>query len=50
MSSKEQLRILSYVLPDLIEKYLFSAKKLHYKVSAHGEAARKRIRLEPINI
>jgi hypothetical protein len=50
MSSKEQLRIISYVFPDLIDKYLSTPKKLHYKASAHGEATRKRIRLEPINI
>jgi hypothetical protein len=50
MSSKEQLRILSYVLPDLIDKYLNNTKKLHYRASAHGEEARKRIRLEPIDI
>ena len=50
MSSKEQLRILSYVLPDLIDKFMTDPKKLHYKASAHGEAPRKRIRLEPINL
>ena len=50
MSSKDELRILSYVLPDLIDKFLNSPKKLHYKASAHGEAPRKRIRLEPITI
>ena len=50
MSSKEQLRILSYVLPDLIDKFMNNPKKLHYKASAHGEAPRKRIKLEPINL
>lgn len=50
MSSKEQLRILSYVLPDLIDKFTNNPKKIHYKVSAHGETPRKRIRLEPIII
>lgn len=50
MSSKEQLRILSYVLLDLIDKFEKSPRKLHYKVSVHGEAPRKRIRLEPITI
>lgn len=50
MSGKEQLRILSYVLPDLIDKFMNNPKKLHYKVSAHGEAPRKKIRLEPINL
>lgn len=50
MSSKEQLRILSYVLPDFIDKFINNPKKLHYKASAHGEAPRKRIRLEPISL
>ena len=50
MSSKDQLRILSYVLPDLIDKFMNNPKNLHYKASSHGEAPRKRIRLEPITI
>jgi len=50
MSSKDELRILSYVLPDLIDKFFNNPRKLHYKVSAHGEAPRKRIRLEPITL
>jgi len=50
MSSKDELRILSYVLPDLIDKFFNNSRKLHYKVSAHGEAPRKRIRLEPITL
>ena len=50
MTSKDQLRIISYVLPDIIDKFLNNPKKLHYKVSAHGEAPRKRIRLAPITL
>ena len=50
MSSKEQLRILSYVLPDIIDKFLNNPRKLHYRVSAHGEAPRKKIRLEPVTL
>lgn len=50
MSSKDQLRILSYVLPDIIDKFFNNPRKLHYKVSVHGEAPRKRIRLEPITL
>lgn len=50
MSSKDQLRILSYILPDLIDKYKKQPKKLHYKVSAHGEVPRTRIRLEMITL
>lgn len=48
MSSKDQLRILSYKLPDLIHQLGQSPRSLHYKVSTHGEATRKRIRLERI--
>lgn len=48
MSSKEQLRILSYVLPNLIDQYTKNPKQRHYKASAHGEPHRTRIRLEPV--
>lgn len=50
MSSKEQLRILSYVLPNLIEQYVQHSKHLHYEVAIHGEANRTRIRLSPVNL
>lgn len=48
MSSKDQLRILSYILPDLISQFIDHPRRLHYKVSAHGELPRRRIRLETI--
>lgn len=48
MSSREQLRILSYKLPDLISQFKKYPKRRHYKLSAHGQAARKRIRLERV--
>lgn len=50
MSSKEQLRLLSYVLPDLIDKFFDNPQKLHYKATAHGEGPRKRIRLEQLHL
>ncbi len=50
MSSKEQLRILSYKLPDLIDQLGKHPRGLHYRVSAHGEANRKRIKLERISL
>lgn len=46
MSSREQLRTLSYKLPDLIDQFKNHPKRLHYKVSAHGETTRTRIKLE----
>lgn len=46
MSSKEQLRMLSYKLPDLIDQLNRAPRALHYRVSAHGQESRKRIKLE----
>lgn len=48
MSSREQLRVLSYKLPDLTDQLATYPRFLHYKVSAHGEASRQRIKLERI--
>ena len=50
MSSKEQLRILSYVLPNLIDKYTQHPRRLHYRAWAHGEPPRARIGLEPVDL
>jgi len=50
MSSKEQLRILSYILLDVIDRFGKQPRQLHYKVSAHGQVPRKRIRLEPLSL
>lgn len=47
MSSKEELRILAYVLPNLIDMYEKQRRILHYRASAHGEPSRPRIRLTP---
>ncbi len=50
MGSKDQLRLLSYILPDLLERYANQPRRRHYKASAHGQATRKRIRLEPVDL
>jgi predicted nuclease of predicted toxin-antitoxin system len=50
MSSREQLRILSYVLPNLIEQHAQHPRHLHYEVAIHGEANRTRIRLMPVDL
>ena len=50
MSSKEQLRILSYVLPNLIEQYAQHPRRLHYEIAVHGEANRTRIKLRSADL
>lgn len=45
MSSREQLRILSYVLPNLIEQYNKQPTRFHYAASSHGQLHQSRIRL-----
>jgi hypothetical protein len=48
MPAKEQLRILSYVLPDFIDKCEKNPRQLHYRASAHGQSVHPRIRLKPL--
>ena len=50
MSSREQLRVLSYVLPNLLDRFRRQPSSRHYSVSVHGEAFRTRIRLEPYSL
>jgi len=50
MSGAEQLRILAYALPDLLDRYRQQPKHRHYRVFAHGAAGRTRIRLERYDI
>jgi predicted nuclease of predicted toxin-antitoxin system len=45
MSTREQLRILAYVLPDLLDRYRQSPKHKHYRADAIGHAPRTRVRL-----
>jgi predicted nuclease of predicted toxin-antitoxin system len=50
MSSKEQLRALSFILPDLSERFIGAPNKLHYRVRLHGQAPRDFVKLEPIDL
>ncbi len=50
MSSREQLRLLSYVLPNLLDQFKRQPSKLHYSVSVHGETHKTRIRLKPYSL
>ena len=50
MSASEELRLLSYVLPDLIDRLELQPRRRHYRASVHGQASRPRIRLQPIDI
>lgn len=50
MSAKDELRLLSYVLPDLIDKLEHHPKQRHYRASFHGEACRPRMRLEELDV
>lgn len=45
MSSRDQLRILSYVLANLLEQYSKYPSRLHYAASSHGLPHQPRIRL-----
>lgn len=46
MTSAEQLRILAYVLPDLLDRYQQHPSRRHYKADAIGNPPRTRIRLQ----
>lgn len=50
MTTKEQLRILSYVLEDLADRFCQHPKRLHYMAAVHGEKPRKRITLRATNL
>jgi len=50
MSSRDQLRILSYVLPNLIEQYNKQPTRLHYEATGHGQLHQSRIRLRPADL
>ncbi len=45
MSGAEQLRILAYVLPDLLNHYQQHPTHRHYQVDAHGQVPHTRVRL-----
>ena len=46
MSTKEQLRVLAYVLPDLLDRFQKKPKLRHYEARVHGEQPHMRIRLK----
>ena len=48
MNTKEQLRILSFALPQLIQKWQESPRQRHYRVSATNELSKPSLR--PFNI
>ena len=50
MSSREQLRVLSYVLPNLLDQFKRQPGGRHYSVSVHGETHKTRVRLKPYSI
>lgn len=50
MSAMEQLRLLSYILPDFIDKLRTQKKQCLYRVSVFGQSHRPRIRLEGLNV
>ena len=50
MSNREQLRVLSYVLPDLFARFNKQPGNRHHSVRVHGEVHKTRIRLEPYRL
>jgi len=45
MNSRQQLRVLSYVMDDYLQRLQTQPRKRHYELSAHGGSGRTRIRL-----
>ena len=50
MSSRQQLRVLSYVLDDVLQRLQTQPRTRHYEVSAHGAPGRTRIRLRSFEL
>ena len=50
MSSREQLRALSYVLDDFLERLTSQPSKLHYELRVHGARHRTRIQRKPFEL
>ena len=46
MSTKDQLRVLAYVLPDLLNKFENRPRRRHYEARMHGEQPHTSIRLK----
>lgn len=50
MSSRQQLRVLSYVMDDFLQRLQTQRRKRHYELSTHGAPDRTRIRLESFEL
>ena len=50
MSSREQLRALSYVLNDFLERLRDQPRKRHYELRVHGAQHRTRIQLKAFDL
>ena len=50
MSSRQQLRMLSYVLDDLLQRLQTQPRKRHYELRTHGASGRTRIRLKSFEL
>ena len=50
MSSRQQLRVLSYVLDDFLQRLQTQPRRRHYEVSTHGTSGRTRIRLQSFDL
>jgi hypothetical protein len=50
MGGAEQLRILAYILPDLLDRYRQHPSRRHYMAYAQGQPPRTRVRLRRCEI
>lgn len=50
MSGADQLRAIAYVIQNYLNRFDAAKGPVHYRVSAHGERTRERIRLEPYQL
>ena len=50
MSSRQQLRMLSYVLDDFLQRLQEQPRIRHYELTTHGTPGKTRIRLRPFEL
>ena len=50
MSGASQLRAVAYVVEDFLERKRNSRRPIHYRLIAHGQPGKQRIRLEPYQL
>ena len=50
MNSRQQLRVLSYVMDDFLQRLQTQPRKRHYELSMHGAPVRTRIRLRSFEL